>query len=266
MPPELPRTAISAEEGRGVTWKGRVQSLGHRVGVHVARWPARDDGARLQRQRLLKSLSVEVLLDVGANVGQYATEIRNGGYEGQIVSFEPLAEAFRELQAAARNDPRWAARHVGLGATPGEADINISGHSDSSSILPMTRRYLDMSPDLRYLGTEKVRIETLDSASAEFLEPSARVAVKIDVQGYEMEVLRGGAELLRRAVFVESELNLVELYHGQAKFDQLLDTFYDAGLRLASFEPGNLETQVGALVWGNGIFVRDVERESGAVP
>jgi FkbM family methyltransferase len=240
-----------------MNWKGRIQQLGHRVGVHVDRWPPRSSSAGGRRQLLLEWLAVDVLFDVGANAGQYASAIRNWGYKGQIVSFEPVAAAFRELEVAAQNDPRWAVRHIGLGERGGEAEINVSAGTQASSVLPMAERHVDLFPQERYVGTERIRIETLDSASAEFLEPSACVAVKLDVQGYEMNVLRGGAELLRRASMVESEMDFVELYNGQAGFEQLVDILYEAGLRLASLEPGHVDTQTGALVWGDGIFVRD---------
>ena len=210
-----------------------------------------------RRNRLLEWLGVDVLFDVRANAGQYANGIRSLGYEGQIVSFEPVATAFGELEVAAKNDPRWAVRHMGLGKAPGEAEINVSASSQSSSFLPMAQRHLDVFKGTDYTGTERIRIEALDSASAEFLRASARAALKMDVQGYEMNVLRGGAEFLRRAVFVESELLFNELYHGQARVEQLIDTFYDAGLRLAWFEPVKTDTQTGALVFGDAIFVRD---------
>jgi FkbM family methyltransferase len=238
-----------------MTWKKRIQRLGHRVGVHVTRWPPRT-GVGWRRQGLLESLGVDVLFDVGACIGQYATEIRSWGYEGQIVSFEPSTTAFCELEVAAQNDHRWAVRHIGLGEALGQAELNVSEGLSSSSLLPMAQRYVDVAGDW-YIGTEKIRIETLDSAAAEFLEPTTQVALKMDVQGYEMNVLRGGPEVLRRAVFVESEMLFVELYHGQARAEQLIDTFYDAGLRLAWFEPDGTDEQTGALLWGDGIFVRD---------
>jgi FkbM family methyltransferase len=245
-----------------MNWEERtkrlVQWLAHRIGVHLVRWPL--DDAHARRQRLLKSLGVNILFDVGANFGGYAANVRKRGYEGQIVSFEPLAGPFRRLEAAAQKDPRWAVRRLGLGATPGEAEINVSasaGQWRASSMLPMTQRHIDAYPDDLPIGTERIRIETLDSVAAEFLEPSARVAMNIDVQGYEMEILRGGSELFSRAVLVETEMDLVELFHGQPGFQQLINAFYDAGFRLASFEPVDIDQETGATIWGDGIFVRD---------
>lgn len=239
-----------------MTMKKRIQGMGHRAGVHLAPHSVGSD-PNLRRQRLLEWLGVDLLLDVGANVGQYATVIREGGYTGQIASFEPQEAAYRELATAAASDPNWTARHCGLGVEAGEVQINTSASSGSSSILPMAQRHLEIAPQSKYVGTEIIRMETLDNAAKELLASSARVGLKMDVQGYEMEVLGGGSGVLRRAVFVESEMALVEIYRGGAAFEQLVSTFYDAGLRMASFQLEHIDHQTGAVTWGNGIFIRD---------
>jgi hypothetical protein len=118
-------------------------------------------------------------------------------------------------------------------------------------------QYPDIFPQERWVGTERTRIGTLDGAAAEFVTPSARVGVKSNVQGYELKVLRGGRDLLNRAVFVECERLLAELYQGHARLDRLAETFYAAGLRLASFYPTGIDERTGAATWGASIFVRD---------
>jgi hypothetical protein len=132
----------------------------------------------------------------------------------------------------------------------------VAPSSVHGSLLPKAEQYLEIFPQERCVGTERIRIVTLETAAAEFLAPSARVGVKIDVQGYELEVARGARDLLNRAVFVECELLLAELYKGQARLDQLAATFYGAGLRLASFDRAGIDERTGAAMWGDGIFVR----------
>ena len=238
-------------------WKDFVQGLSHRVGVHVDHWPPRHY-VGLRRQRTLEWLGVDFLFDVGANVGDYGADLRKWGYRGQIVSFEPQAAPFRELEVAAEKDARWAVRRVALGDAAGQAEINVSPGSVHSSFLSMAPRYLETAPGAAYAGTETVPMETLDSVSAEFLQPSSRIGIKLDVQGYEMNVLRGGPELLRRAVFIEAELLFAELYEGQAEAKELIDLFYDSGLRLAWLEgmPWSFDHRTGVLDWADGVFVR----------
>jgi FkbM family methyltransferase len=239
-----------------VAMKDRIQGLAHRAGVHLASRSVRND-PNLRRQRILDWLEVDLLLDVGANIGQYASLIRQSGYVGRIVSFEPQENAYRELSAAAESDPNWTARHLGLGIRSGQATINSSAISGASSILRMTQRHLDIVPQSKYVGTETIRLERLDDAAEEFLTSGTRIGLKMDVQGYELEVLRGGSNVLQNSVFVESEMALGEIYKDGACFDQLVTLFYDAGLRMASFQPEHVDPQTGATTWGDGIFVRD---------
>src|SRR5690242_8065586 len=86
-----------------------------------------------RRMRLLATHGIDVVLDVGANIGQYGEELRRLGYRGRIVSFEPMSAAFAELQARAQADGRWQVIHAGLGAQAGTARINLAGNSASSS-------------------------------------------------------------------------------------------------------------------------------------
>ena len=121
----------------------------------------------------------------------------------------------------------------------------------------MAERYLDISPQARWVGTERIQIGTLDAAAAEFVTTSARVGVKTDVQGYELKVLREGRDLLDRAVFVECELLLAELYRGYARLDQLAETFCGAGLRLASFDPAGIDERTAPAMCSDSTLVHD---------
>jgi hypothetical protein len=108
-------------------------------------------------------------------------------------------------------------------------------------------------------GAWAPRVVTLDAAVAEFLTPSARARRGEDRRPgvRALEVARGGRDLLKRTVLVEGEPLLAELYKGQPRLDQLAETFYDAGLRLASFDPAGIDERTGAAMWGDGILVRD---------
>jgi FkbM family methyltransferase len=233
----------------------RLQRLGHRAGWHVARHSPRNDPA-LRRALALDWLGVDLIFDVGGNVGQYGSELRASGYRGRIVSFEPQSGPFSKLSEAAAGDDRWTVLNLGLGSSPGTAEINVSPQSGASSLLPMGSRHLEMHPDTSYVGTEEIRIETLDSQAAQHLDPSSVVGLKLDVQGYEGEVLAGGREVLGRAVMVECEMLLEGLYEGQAQPDQLISSFYDAGLRLAGTELGYTDPERGTVAWIDTLFVR----------
>ena len=112
----------------------------------------------------LKEFDIDLVLDVGANVGQFASEIRQNGFAGQIVSFEPLGDAYAELQQACAHDSMWDAYpRCALGDHEGEVEINVAANSESSSILPMLELHRNAAPQSVYKGVEKVVLNTLDT-------------------------------------------------------------------------------------------------------
>lgn len=203
----------------------------------------------------LRSRGVDTVLDVGANVGQYATLTRSAGFDGTIISCEPLSGAFAELSARADRDDRWNALNVAVGAEPGTATINVSQNSFSSSIRDMTAAHLDTAPASRYVGTEEVEVVTVtDLVAAHGITPE-RMLLKIDTQGFESEVLAGAGDVVGRAAAVQLELSFVELYEGQLLFDELVARLADQGYRIQQLEPG-ISDPSGRMLQVDGLFVR----------
>jgi FkbM family methyltransferase len=205
---------------------------------------------------LLKSHGVNVVLDVGANAGQYALQLRRGGYRNQIISFEPVAEAFAELVDLAEDDPAWECRRLALGETDGSIEINVSANLQSSSILEMEKRHHDSAPESAYLYTEEVPIARLDDIWPGLRHPQSRPYLKLDVQGYELSVLKGGETSLSDMVGIQVELSLVPLYQGGPLFREMLDYFESHDFRLAGLEPGFEDPATGEMLQADGIFLR----------
>ena len=164
------------------------------------------------RQELIRECGIRVVLDVGANAGQYATRLREDGYDGRIISFEPIREVHAALAAAAAHDPLWETRNLALGAESGRAVLNISENTYSSSFFPIADIHVDAAAEAAFVGTEEVERARLDSLDIPTDEP---ILLKMDVQGYEPEVIRGAGLLLTRVAAVEAEMSLVPIYHGQ---------------------------------------------------
>ncbi len=197
------------------------------------------------------------MLDVGANIGQYGMRLRNNGYRGRIVSFEPYAQAFRQLERTAARDPRWEIRRLALSDQDGEAELNVAGNSFSSSLLPMTRRHLESAPDSRYVGTERVPTARLESIWRDSVG-SARAWLKLDVQGFEMIVLRGAGERIGDVRAVQTELSLTPLYDGAVAWRTLVDWLAERGFSLAAIEPGFDDPTSGRMLQFDGIFIADI--------
>lgn len=208
----------------------------------------------LARRRLLER--IDVVLDVGANEGQYAATIRAAGYRGRIVSFEPLARPFAELARRGAGDPAWECLQLALGAEDGGAQMNVARNSLSSSLLPMGEAHLAAAPESRYVGTERVEVARLDSLALDLLPPAVGVYLKIDVQGFERAVLEGARETLGRTAAIECELSLVPLYEEGPLFPELVGGLESAGFDLVAVEPVFTDPGSGKLLQLDGLFVR----------
>jgi FkbM family methyltransferase len=213
-------------------------------------------GASGKPGELIALQDVDMVLDVGAAIGLYGQWIREAGYEGPICSFEPLSAPFAQLQRTAADDPLWQCRKMALGPEPGTAEINVAGNSDSSSLLPMMERHEQAAPNSVYIGTETVEVSTLDVIWDEVVGDARRPFLKLDVQGYELETLKGGSESLHRLFGIQAELSLVPLYEGAPLWLELIQFMADHGFRIVGLEPGYADPRTGEMLQADGIFIR----------
>lgn len=209
-----------------------------------------------KRKQLFEVHGVNLVLDVGANTGQYSHGLRSGGYRGKIVSFEPLQLAFANLQRRAQRDPLWDAMELALGEVDRIATMNIAGNSVSSSVLAMENRHVDAAPTSSYVGTCEVTMARLDSIAPSILADDARIHLKLDVQGYEFQVLQGAKSSLERITSVETEMSLVPLYQGQALMPAIIGHLQGEGFKLVWLERGFLDPRTGYMLQADGLFLR----------
>ena len=211
---------------------------------------------------ILTHLDVDLVLDVGANEGQYVETLRALGYRRRVVSFEPLASAHAKLSATAASDPGWeVAPRAALGDAEGEVPLNVSGHSLSSSILDMLPLHEQASLGSSVVGKELVPLARLDQMGFPYLKDARSVLLKIDTQGYEERVLAGAAGILDRIRAIQCELSLAPLYRGQPLFDEMRERVDRLGFELYAVFPGYVHDRTGQTLQVDGLFVR---RGSGA--
>lgn len=236
--------------------KKTIKKLFRKLGFDLIRY----NSASSQNSRILNFFSIykiDTVLDVGANIGGFAKEIRESGYKGRIICFEPLSEAYSHLLINSKNDPNWIiASRMALGNKEGKKTINISGNSYSSSILKMTGTHIKGAPDSAYIDSEEIYINKLDNIWKTFLKNKDNIFIKIDVQGYELEVLKGAINILSKIKGMKIELSLVPLYEGQLPFLDMLDYITNLGFELWDISPGFRDKQSGKLLQFDGIFFR----------
>ncbi len=227
------------------------------VGLSLQRYsPATVPDALVQA--LLLHHEIDLVLDVGANTGQYASALRRAGYAGRILSFEPLRAAWERCSAEASRDPLWSvAPRTALGATEGEAEIHVASNSVSSSLLPMHDTHRDAAPGSAYVGSEVVEVRRLDRVAREAIEGARRPFLKIDTQGYEREVLEGARDVRDRLHGIQLEISLTTLYEGSPTLTELLQMMEAWGFAPHALLPGFIDSRSGRMLQIDGLFFRD---------
>ncbi|MBX3042461.1 MAG: FkbM family methyltransferase [Candidatus Kapabacteria bacterium] len=209
-----------------------------------------------ERNKILNFLEVDVLFDVGANVGLYGHSVRHHGFRGKILSFEPQKNAFDKLKDLSSGDGLWSVFNYGLGSENSSAKINISANSVSSSILKSGSNLQDICPDADYIGTETIEIKRLDEVAAEICKPEDNFFVKVDTQGFELQVVQGAGKVLDQIVGFQLEMSLIELYQGEKTILEIINYMDEIGYRIATIEPGWNDPKTGFAMQLDGIFVK----------
>ncbi len=241
-----------------LTIKETIRQMLQKLGLDVRRYVPSTPLPPSQVTSSMRKFEIDLVLDVGANRGQFASEIRQQGYAGRILSFEPLSQAHIELQQASMKDPLWEVfPRCALGDHNGEVEINIAGNSDSSSILPMLESHRSAAPESAYQGKESVPIKTLDAVIGQYLEDARSIFLKIDTQGFEWHVLDGARETLPNVRGVLVELSLVPLYEGQHLWREVMARLEAEGFTLWAFQPVFSDLSQGRTLQVDGIFYRN---------
>lgn len=212
----------------------------------------------LRRIKLFEHYKIDLVFDIGANIGQYATGIMDAGYKNRIVSFEPLSSAHSIIDKESKNYSNWTvAPRCAIGAKKEEIEINISANSVSSTLLTMLDTHIEGAPESKVIGKEKVQVYPLDDIVQKYIAGSKNIFLKIDVQGFEQEVLKGAQSTLSKATGVEMEISLVPLYKDQTwLLPQILEYMDQKGFQMTSIVPAFTDNKTGKVLQCNGIFYK----------
>lgn len=198
-------------------------------------------------KRFLDQAEIDCVLDVGANIGQFAREVRRLGYKGLILSFEPDPTAFAKLVSASGADPLWRCFDIALGSAPATGQFNIMRESLFNSFHTPTTRDTERYRSLNTIvETVPVRVDTLNglfpALQAEF--DFKRPYLKMDTQGHDLEVFRGASAVRDRIRALQSELSVKKIYEGSTDWREAIAEYEQAGFQLAGLfqvNPGGAE-------------------------
>lgn len=177
---------------------------------------------------LVSETGVNIVIDVGAYHGWFAEHLRWFGYTGRIVSYEPESSAFRLLRSAAAQDPGWFVRNCALGPKPASMELNIV---EEAKVLNSLRKPIGAASGSR---TETIEVDTLDNQLAGIVDGIAepRIFLKLDTQGYDLEVLRGATQVLGHVVLFQSEVSVIPLYEDMPHYTEALAHYEAFGFEL----------------------------------
>jgi FkbM family methyltransferase len=208
------------------------------------------------KDRWLQELGIRTVLDVGANTGQFAKSIRSTLPDAAIYSFEPLRDCYVQLTAAMNDAASFQAFNFALGDETGEQTINRSSFSPSSSLLPMSAISKEAFPFTDEGWTaERILVRRLDDVVKQ-LDLAPEVLIKIDVQGFEDRVIKGGWRTVQDAKIIITELSFQPLYDGQPLFDEIYGLLRAAGFRYGGAVGQLCNPNDGTPLQADGIFVR----------
>lgn len=208
--------------------------------------------------RLLDKSRPTVVLDVGANVGQFARAALAFNRDVRVISFEAVGATHSRLVEAARGKKSWTvAPQSAIGNETGVATVNISAESQCSSLLPILPAHVNEAPKSAYIGVEQVPVYRLDEIARNYLRDDDRIFLKSDTQGFERQVLEGASGLMSRVVAIQIELSYSELYAGSDLAFDMIQMVKDMNFRLFGLSNGLRAKATGELLSGDGFFIRN---------
>jgi FkbM family methyltransferase len=202
-----------------------------------------------------QSLGIDTVLDIGANTGQFTKTISSLLPTANIYSFEPLPDCFEKLQEFASKHSNIKAFNTGIGDRSGLMCFEKNAFSASSSFLKMTNTHNEAFPFTKKSSTVEVKISKLDDV-CENLALGSSLFIKIDVQGYEDKVLKGGEKTVKKSKLVIVETSFLPLYESQPLFDDIYNIFRDWGFTCIGMIDQLTDPKTGQILQGDAIFVK----------
>lgn len=241
--------------------KNFIRFLFQRFGYDIVRYHppfirGKTDKASIENEyKWLKEFKFMTIIDIGANEGQFADKIRLLFPNAYIYAFEPLPSVFEKLKDNFKEDKKFTAVNLGLGEQKSVLPLNENEYSPSSSFLNLTDVHTKNFEEAVKTKELNVNVEKLDEVfTAKQIE--LPLLVKIDVQGFEDKVIRGGINTLQKASVIICELSFVELYKGQALFEDILHLITQMGFKYAGSIEQLRAPETNRILQADGIFIK----------
>ncbi|MFN5028535.1 MAG: FkbM family methyltransferase [Burkholderiales bacterium] len=229
-------------------------SLGSMVTAALT-WPKFSISSYAMARRLIAECGqLSTIIDIGANTGQFCVAASRTFPAAKIFSFEPNPASFERLVKTTARTSSISCRQLAIGDSEGQISLRINSHSHSSSVLPLAESHKIAFPSAREVGEVQVPVRTLDGLFC--ADITHQSLLKIDVQGYEMAVLRGARNLLPKLDFVVLEVSFAPLYDGESTFDEICEELRRSGMKLRAPVGWLRDPQSGKFIQMDALFCR----------
>lgn len=219
---------------------GIIKSIVLRAGYEVYglwRLPRLCEARKLQK--IFRQFDIQFVLDVGANIGQFHDFLRKEvGFTGPIHSFEPIASLVDKMKQRQVEDPLWSIHQCALGSERGESEINIMNSTVFSSFLkPAYAAVPELAAMNKTARTERVKVDTLDAVVGSTLRTVdlTKTFLKLDTQGFDLQVMEGGRSALAKIPALQTEVSLRPIYDGMPNMWQSIAAFGELGFFISDF-------------------------------
>ncbi len=211
----------------------------------------------VDKYKYFHSLSIKTVLDIGANIGQFAKEIREKLPGVKIYSFEPIKECFEKLEENMKEDRNFKAFNFALGDKNENLKMNKSSYTPSSSILEMANIHKTLFPHTKENKPEQITVKKLDDVAKDLnLTVDEQILIKIDVQGFEDKVIEGGKETLQKARVIIIENSFIALYDNQPLFDDIYEKLKPLGFVYSGSLQEKLDKKTGQIISEDSLFIK----------
>lgn len=230
----------------------------NRLGFDVVRLRNSQSTLDTHVASVLAAHKIDCVIDVGANIGQYGKFIRELGFRGAIVSFEPVVATFELLKVAAGTDPLWHVYPFALGVADADKAIHVFSSSQFASFHQATEYARDTWQCLDTPADESVQVRRLDGMLEELRELTGarNFYLKIDTQGHDKAVLEGAQETLRSVNAIQSELSMIPVYEATPRASEMLEYFGRIGFQTSGLYPINRDQKTLAVIEYDCVLVR----------
>jgi len=203
----------------------------------------------------LKTLGIKTILDIGANTGEFSKEMRALFPDAEIYAFEPLKDCFNVMNTKMGQDLKFHPYNIALGETNGESVIQRSSFHPSSSLRKMAQLHKELYPKTKDSFEEKIQIARLDDIVKD-IPLKTPMFIKMDVQGFEDSVIKGGTETIKKASVLQVETSFVPLYENQPLFGDIHTQLQALGFSYRGTSAIHRNPKTGELLYQDSIFVR----------